>query len=390
LKASLSSDPGLARQGSEAFFRVLVEGLADQFEPRLSDVYAEIVSKAIAHAIPGREPRELVARYRRVRRVRPYQGAPHMVRRVHVLSRVTLGADVAVTSVLLDAAKRRFPKAAICLVGGVKSRELFAADPRIEWLAVGYGRHGTLRGRLSAGEALAAELERSGTIVIDPDSRLTQLGLLPVCPESGYFLFESRSYGGDGHDSLTVLAQRWAAEVFGIENAAPYIAPLEAAQGSSEPFVTVNLGVGGNPAKRVPGDFEEELLRGLLRKRLPLVVDVGVGEEEEDRVLRAIARCAAPKGALRPWRGSFAELADLIRKSGLYVGYDSGGQHAAAVCGTPLVTVFAGFVSPRMFTRWYPTGPGPKEVIRVDRSEPQTVLEQTLAAVDRLIPGLAG
>jgi hypothetical protein len=29
---------------------------------------------------------------------------------VFVLSRVTLGADVAVTSVLLDAAKRRFPK----------------------------------------------------------------------------------------------------------------------------------------------------------------------------------------------------------------------------------------------------------------------------------------
>ena len=69
------------------------------------------------------------------------------------------------------------------------------------------------------------------------------------------------------------------------------------------------------------------------------------------------------------------------------MGYDSGGQHAAAVCGTPLVTVFAGFASPRMFARWYPTGPGPKEVIRVDRADPQAVLEKTLAAVDRLIPG---
>ena len=119
------------------------------------------------------------------------------------------------------------------------------------------------------------------------------------------------------------------------------------------------------------------------------MVDLGVGGEEEERVRLALARCSAPEGMLRPWRGSFAELAAMIRKSSLYVGYDSGGQHAAAVCGTPLVTVFAGFASPRMFARWYPTGPGPKEVIRVDRADPQAVLEKTLAAVDRLIPGRA-
>jgi len=389
LEGSLSADRGLARLGSEAFFRVLVEGIADRFEPQLSDVYADLVSRAIARAIPGYDPEELVARYRRVRRARPYQGDPGRVERVCVLSRVTLGADVAVTSVVLDAAKRKFPEATICLVGGEKSRELFAADPRIEWLAIGYGRHGTLRERLSAGEALAAQLTRPGSIVIDPDSRLSQLGLLPVCPEEEYFLFESRSYGADSQDSLTVLAQRWVAEVFGVAGATPYLALAEAPEVSTEPFVIVNLGVGGNLAKRVPGHFEEELLRGLLLRGWPLVVDLGVGGEEEERVRLALARCSATESVLRPWRGSFAELAATIRKSSLYVGYDSGGQHAAAVCGTPLVTVFAGFASPRMFARWYPTGPGPKEVIRVDRADPQAVLEKTLAAVDRLIPGRA-
>ena len=76
----------------------------------------------------------------------------------------------------------------------------------------------------------------------------------------------------------------------------------------------------------------------------------------------------------------------MLAKSRLYVGYDSAGQHAAAVCGTPLVTVFAGFSSPRMFARWSPTGPGAKEVIRVDTASPREVLEQTLAAIDRLLP----
>ena len=45
-----------------------------------------------------------------------------------MLSRVTLGADVAITSVILDAAKQRFPNANIYFVGPQKSWELFAAD----------------------------------------------------------------------------------------------------------------------------------------------------------------------------------------------------------------------------------------------------------------------
>jgi len=87
------------------------------------------------------------------------------------------------------------------------------------------------------------------------------------------------------------------------------------------------------------------------------------------------------------WRGSFAELAAMIARSRLYVGYDSAGQHAAAACGTPLVTVFAGFPTPRMLARWTPTGSGPKEVVRVDQPDPHAVIERAIAAIDRLIPG---
>ena len=45
-----------------------------------------------------------------------------------VLSRVTLGADVAVTSVLLAAAKQAWANAEIVFVGPRKNFELFAAD----------------------------------------------------------------------------------------------------------------------------------------------------------------------------------------------------------------------------------------------------------------------
>ncbi len=386
LECAADPDPKLAQAGSSALFQVLAEGLADRFEPRLSDVYAEIFSQAVAFVNPASNPAALVSRYRRVRRPRSFRGDAGRVRRVFVLSRVTLGADVAITSVMLEAAKRRFPEAEIFLAAGEKSWKLFEADTRLRWLPVSYGRGGTLCERLAIWPELSAALSQPDSLVIDPDSRLTQLGLLPVCPEESYFFFESRSYGGDGQDSLTTLAQRWVEEVFDIPDAAPYLAPAESPDVGAEPFITVNLGVGENPAKRVPDPFEEELLRALLQRDALLVVDLGAGGEEEERVRRAVERSGASASRVRLWRGSFAALAAMIAKSRLYVGYDSAGQHAAAVCGTPLVTVFAGFSSPRMFARWSPTGPGAKEVIRVDTASPRAVLEQTIAAIDRLLP----
>src|SRR5580698_8207482 len=83
-----------------------------------------------------------------------------------------------------------------------------------------YGRTGSLADRLAAWPKLG------NGIVIDPDSRLTQLGLLPVCPDENYYFFESRSYGGDSDASLPDLTRRWVAETFDIDDARPFIAPL--------------------------------------------------------------------------------------------------------------------------------------------------------------------
>lgn len=354
---------------SEAFFRVVVEGLADRFEPALCDTYAGLLAEA---AEPGNSEK-LVERYRRIRIPRLVEGSP---RNVFVLSRVTLGADVAVTSVILDAAKRRFPEAEIYLVGPPKNWELFAADPRIRHVPVNY-RRGTLRQRLESLPELRQALSRPDSIVIDPDSRLTQLGLLPVCPDESYYFFESRGYGGAADESLPVLTRRWVQQTFGIEDARGYIAP-EAAADLPAGAITISLGVGENPAKRIPDPFEERLFRLLAQLGKPILVDLGAGGEEAERVRRALAGSGA---RVQVWQGSFAAFASAIARSRLYVGYDSAGQHVAAVCGTPLISVFAGFPCPRMFARWRPAGNGPMAVIRVDHPDPEAVLGQVKTAL---------
>jgi hypothetical protein len=212
----------IACGGDRELFRIVVERLADLFEPRLCSVYAELFSEVIARRA-GLHAQHLVARYNRVRRPRVLDRDPDSIENVFVLSRVTLGADVAVTSVILDAAKQRFPSATIWFTGPKKSWELFAADSRLRHLPVAYGRGGTIDDRLSVWPQLREAVCVPHSVIIDPDSRLTQLGLLPICREEDYYLFESRSYGGDSDAPLTVLARRWVAETFGVAQARPYI-----------------------------------------------------------------------------------------------------------------------------------------------------------------------
>jgi ADP-heptose:LPS heptosyltransferase len=361
---------------SGELLRVVAEGLADRFEPALCETYAALFSEVLAAEEPELHADELLRRYRRIRQPRRFEGGT--VRNVFVLSRVTLGADVAITSVILDAAKQRFPDAHIFLVGGRKSWELFEADPRIAHLPVVYPRGGPLRERLEAWRTLRSLVSQPESITVDPDSRLTQLGLAPVCADRDYYFFESRGYGGGADEPLGVLTKRWVAETFGVEQCRAYIAPKQGAAG--EAMVTISFGVGENPAKRIDDPFEAELLQAVVAKGATVLIDGGAGGEEAERVERAIA--GLPKDRVRCWRGAFAPFAAAIARSRLYVGYDSAGQHVAAACGVPLVSVFAGFPAPRMFARWRPTGAGPIEVVKVDR--PDGVLERVLSAIDRL------
>jgi hypothetical protein len=331
-------DRALAIDDGRAFLAIVVERLGDLFEPRLCEVYDRLFTQAILRTAP-----ELASRLRS-----PNERSipPDTASRVYVLSRVTLGADVAVTSVMLDVAKRRYPSAEIVFVGPLKSYELFEFDSRIQHRLAPYARSGALKDRLQA----SADLWLHDGIVIDPDSRLSQLGLLTVCDAHNYFHFPSRAYGGDGDEPLASLAARWALEVFGVEGAKPYVAPRHSTSSESPADITVSLGVGENAAKRLDDSQERELLRALAGTGASILVDKGGSTEERERVERALLP------GMRTHDGAFAPFAAQIAGSKLFVGYDSGGGHVASACGVPLISIAKGFVSERMAARWRPNG----------------------------------
>jgi ADP-heptose:LPS heptosyltransferase len=346
----------IAEDEGRALLRIVVERLAALFEPVLCETYAHLFSRVIEILHPERSAEMLLDRYRQVRQPRVCRHDPGIV---YVLSRVTLGADVAVTSIVLDAMKLRYPRAAIVFVGARKNYDLFAADPRIQLHEFQYPRASGLADRIRA----VPDLRAPGSIVVDPDSRLTQLGLLPVCAYENYFFFESRSYGGVSDESLWSLTRRWLSETFAIDDARAFIAP--AAEGL-DAGIAVSLGVGENQEKRLDDDFEAELIRMLAATGAQVVIDEGAGGEERERV----RRLAHTMPSIQTLSGAYAPFARTISRAKLYVGYDSAGQHVAAACGVPLISIFAGYPSDRMFARWRPVGPGKITVIKVDRRDP--------------------
>ena len=367
------TDEFVAAAATRALFSVVIERLADLFEPALCEIYVRLFIRVIARAIPDYNAEDLLVRYRRVSQARRFLGGD--VTRVFVLSRVTLGADVAVTSVALAAMKEKFPQAEICLVGPAKNAELFAGDLRIVSIPVGYSRSGLLRDRLLAVIELHSVVDEPGTIVIDPDSRLTQLGLIPVCDDARYYFFESRAFGGTSTLSLSELISAWLSESFFIDNCKPYVAPVLEPKIAD---VSVSWGVGENFEKRVSDEFEFGVLSFLLQRGRKVIVDRGAGGEEAARIDNLNRRLKSP--LLQVYDGSYAGFASHIVQSGLYVGYDSVGQHVAAAAGVPLVSAFAGYPCERMFSRWRPDGPH-AHVVALNDTNRSEALTLTCAAI---------
>ena len=330
LRRALSEDDG------RAFLNLVVERLSDAFDPALCEVYERLFAQVIEQTAPDLAPR--------IRATALFPTAPADTDKIYVLSRVTLGADVAVTSPLIDAVKRRYPHAGIRFVGPRKCYEMFETDSRIVHFPAPYSRGGSLAERLRS----SANLWLTDGLVLDPDSRFTQLGMIAVCPPANFLHFPSRAYGADSTHRLPDLAAQWAQEMFKTENARPFVAPRPSPCATAD--ITVSLGIGGNPAKGLEANFETELLKLLANTGHSVIVDEGGDEPERQRV-----QLALPK-SMRTHQGSFASFASLIQQSKLYVGYDSAGGHVASACGVPVISIACGFVNPRMAARWRPLG----------------------------------
>jgi len=416
--AADSMDAAVRDGGLSALFGGLIEPLNDGFTPAGRALYARLFAH-IAWRVAGQvaalrerlaafgivDEAGLVARHAAVRRGTGV--VPASARRIAVLSRVTIGADVLLTTVALQRLRQRYPAAELVVLGDGKLAGLVGGAPGVRVRALSYPRRGPLRDRLGGWLTLTDALaEEAPDLVLAPDSRLDQLGVLPVIADPArYLLWENTQPEAGPPRSLADLLDDWLVTRLDLPAGARVLPRLcfDAATSAARtrlaaalgprPFVAVKLDHGGNPAKALPRPAELAVLRRLRDAGWRVLLDRGFGPEElanSDALLTALgwrvcdlddsgaelgrtidglaANELAGEDVLR-FHGSIAGWAAAVACCRLAFSYDSVGHHLAAALGVPVVVAFTGFSDAAFPVAWQPRGAAAVTVVEVPTAE---------------------
>ncbi len=426
--ATYFSDVELSDKVSLPLFEIIVEKLCDDFEDMPIEIYCRVMSQIISYCRKVRQGAVLDKAlldfgilsfedlYDRATAVhtRHYSydnGKPP--EKIILLSRVTIGADVAILSVMIGRFMKIFPQAEIVVIGSSKLHGVFGGNSRIRICPLNYARSGGLFERFSswhgALDILASEMppgQEDHGLLVDPDSRISQLGVLPLTHRDNYLFFNSRECAASAKSArMAELANRWMDSVFGasefcypkvwtipsISLKARKLVGLLRSAGCKR-VVAVNFGVGTNPRKRLGLDFEQKLPRHILKEpKTVVLLDKGFGEDElsrSARVLDSIKNEGLSTADIRfgdPEYPAFShglitiectigQISALLAVSDEFIGYDSACQHIAAAVQTPTLTIFAGSNDMHFVRRWSACGNAQHKIVHVDTlTDPQNV-----------------
>lgn len=190
-----------AAEASRALVSEVVEPLADRFSEEACEIHpafmAEVVharGSPISNDLAGLgypTPQHLVERYGKLRN--PEMDARlnnSEVELVVLLSRADLKGDIAVTGPILRGVASAFRGADIELLGPKGNCYLIGPPRRVERRVVSFTKASPLANQLRAWKRARAKVEESilgfqpdQCMVVDPDSWITQHGVLPIAEE---------------------------------------------------------------------------------------------------------------------------------------------------------------------------------------------------------------
>jgi len=444
---SFSPEPLVAKSATSAIFGAIIETLCDGFCDHGVGVTSLVLIRILQFIRARPEGAELnrllndfgfndaaalLERYQRIRRVLPLvEEQTSSVKKILILSRVTAGADIAITNVIIHRLRQRFDGAELVLIGPAHLSEVFAFVEHCRHRNFIYKNDGSLFEKMSSWPRLLeiTRDEQQGfqpeeILLFDPDTRLSQLGLLPLAPDNRTCYFPSRASQTDhlASANLSNLTNQWLNQLFGEELTwKPNLVFQRKGEGyhafcqslhrhGCRLVVTINFGVGNDPRKKVHGSFEEDLIRALLAQDKTIVIlDTGRGTHKGQWIADHLARVQTqnfPVVCLRDgeitnhaitfdhgliiFNGSLGSLGKMIDATDCFIGYDSCGQHLAAATSTPSIIVFAGAPSTRFIQRWSPDAIGnltiPYNSFTATPEEISCLIKTIIQAVETIRP----
>jgi len=143
---TISRDPGLNSIAARAMFSIIIESLCDEFEELQTETYNRVMTQVINFCrklSAGKEldrslsdfrihsRKDLLERIQTIRMENRFLSRHRDIKKILLLSRVTIGADVAVTSIIILRLAELYPTAEMVLIGGGKLNEIYGGNPRI-------------------------------------------------------------------------------------------------------------------------------------------------------------------------------------------------------------------------------------------------------------------
>lgn len=432
----LGRDRLLAEQATNSLYRLIILPLCDDFTDHGTAVANKVIItmlQAFLRTSAGAAARQILAthklsdpaaiieRHRQLQQGKPLsQAHSALIKKAFILSRVTLGADIAITSIIAQRLRQALPQAEIFLVGPDHLSRLFAGGS-LRFIDFPFDRDGSLHEKFAAWPRLynclaeqTKNLARREIALFDPDSRLSQLGLLPLVPLSSTYYLTSRTDSA-GEATLPEITNAWLDRIVpDSSRAMPSFCLQPSVQQKARLFfqylpattftVLINFGVGNDANKRLGTTFEKELLEALLAIPDTLVIlDSGKGGPEHEAAKRLMAKTAekgyktaelseteladatiASGTALLRFSGNIDAVAALIDHSHLFIGYDSCCQHLATATRTPAIICFAGAANKRFLRRWQPGNHHGKTTTIVIDKQPCTSSQRT-ALINKII-----
>lgn len=416
---AINDDDKISDFASKALFGIIIESLCDDFEDMQTETYNLVMTNIISYlrnnekgqildkmlkAFDIHSSFDLLDRIETVRFKNNKTRVYPSFKKIFILSRITIGADIAITSVIIQRMMKLFPNAEIVIAGTDKLKSIFGGNKKIKIREIKYSRRGNIFDKFGSWLQLIKIIEEEkhnyssdDFLIIDPDSRLSQLGLLPLSKLNNYYYFNSREYVPlKGNISMPVITNKWIDKVFGIndfsypnvwlkdddiKNVENFIKPLK---NSNLKLIAINFGVGGNYRKKVPDYFEEKLLLKILQTPNTLIIlDKGFGDEELTNSNNLILKISEQgfftnhASLKKPIKDnissgiigiecSIGEMGAIITLCDKFIGYDSACQHLSSAIGTKTLTIFAGSNNSRFVRRWTAFGKGKCELIHVD------------------------
>jgi heptosyltransferase-3 len=313
------------------------------------------------------------------------------MKRILVVATRQIG-DVLLTTPLIRAAKDRWPRSRIDVLGFAGTLGMLRGNPDVAELIESPARLGlsgfvsllrrlwrrydlalvTQPGDRAHLMAWVAGRQRSGIIPERGGSNWWKRALLAHCVQSAGDLGEVHVVA----EKLALLAPWVAAETKDAPIAVPSAAPLpQDVQGYLQPGFVVLHSPSMWPYKQWPMAHFRVLAGELLARGLQVVLTGSAAARDQECVATLLELAGPPKLVNAAGRLDFNQLVTLFNKAALYIGPDTSVSHLAAGCGVPTLAIF-GPTNPQRWAPWPAESGSPVRWVRSAAS--QTVGNVTL------------